>query len=576
MALADNPQLEDYSLRYTPSEFRTWSPLMIFLSCLVGLSAMAGYALDAAFVNEFGFPSSVLGFAIAAAVTLPLTVVIAFAIARKHIDIDLLTRGSGFGYLGSTLTSLVYATYTLIFLAYEGAIMAQAVTALTGLDIHVSYVVVSLVMIPLTLYGMTFSSKFQAWTWPLWVVLIGLAVATAATAPHAGAHMLHPTPMGSTGVAGIAGLSLVAVFTVAAANLSLATQVGEQGDYLRLMPDPKAGQERRWRLAVLFGGPGFALFAILIFFASTLLVGYADTQATAGQVAIPVDLFTIVYQRLTGNHTVALALAGVLVLLSQIKINIMNTYSGSLSWSNFFSRLLHRHPGRAVWVIFQTALALVLMELDIFDHIVTVLALYANVGIAWVAAMVSDLVINRRLLKIAPAHVEFRRAHLFNVNPVGFGSMVVASTLSIMAYFGLFGAVLASLAPFVSLVLAMALPPILAVATKGRWYLARTSDFPADADRLTCGVCGGHYDVVDMAVCPFHGGAICSLCCSTDGECGDRCKPNAWHPVGDSVITLGMPAMGPARTGVPVTAAAPSVLSAPNPALSAPKPEVTR
>jgi len=38
-------------------------------------------------VNAFGFQSSVLGFAIAAVVTLPLTVVIAFAIARKHIDI---------------------------------------------------------------------------------------------------------------------------------------------------------------------------------------------------------------------------------------------------------------------------------------------------------------------------------------------------------------------------------------------------------------------------------------------------------------------------------------------------------
>ena len=559
MALADNPRLEDYSLRYTPSEFRTWSPWMIFLSCLVGLSAMAGYALDAAFVNEFGFGSSVLGFAIAAAATLPLTVVIAFAIARKHIDIDLLTRGSGFGYLGSTLTSLVYATYTLIFLAYEGAIMAQALTALTGLEIHLGYVVVSLVMIPLTLYGMTFSAKFQAWTWPLWVVLIGLAVVTAATAPHAAEHMIHPTPLGGTGVAGAAGLSLVAVFTVAAANLSLAAQVGEQGDYLRLMPDPTRGRERGWRLAVLFGGPGFALFAIVVFFASTLLVGYADTQAGAGQVAVPVDLFTIVYQRLTDNHTVALVLAGVLVLLSQIKINIMNTYSGSLSWSNFYSRLLHRHPGRAVWVIFQTVLALVLMELDIFDHIVTVLALYANVGIAWVAAMVSDLVLNRRVLKIAPEHVEFRRAHLFHVNPVGFGSMVIASACSIMAYFGLFGRVLSALAPFVSLALAVALPPAIALATRGRWYLARTSEFPAGAERVTCGVCGGHYDVVDMATCPFHGAAICSLCCSTDGACKDACKPNPWRPVG-TVTSLGMPAMSPAL--------APTALSAQHPEVS--------
>jgi purine-cytosine permease-like protein len=63
----------------------------------------------------------------------------------------------------------VYATYTLIFLAYEGAIMAQAVTALTHLELHASYALVALIMIPLTVYGMTFTTKFQAWTWPLWV-----------------------------------------------------------------------------------------------------------------------------------------------------------------------------------------------------------------------------------------------------------------------------------------------------------------------------------------------------------------------------------------------------------------------
>jgi purine-cytosine permease-like protein len=541
MQLADNPQMEDYSLRYTPSAFRTWSPLMVFLSCLVGLSAMAGYALDAAFVNEFGFGNSVLGFAIASVVTLPLTIVIAFAIARKHIDIDLLTRGSGFGYLGSTVTSLVYATYTLIFLAFEGAIMAQAVTALFGLEIHWSYVVVSVVMVPLTLYGMSFSSRFQAWTWPLWVVLIGLAVITAATAPGAGEHMLNPVPQGSAGVGTVAGLSLVAIFVVAAANLSLATQVGEQGDYLRLMPDPKPGRLRSWRWAVIMGGPGFAVFAVVIFFASTLLVGYADTQATAAEVALPVDLFTIVFQRLTGNHTAALVLAGVLVILSQIKINIMNTYSGSLSWSNFFSRILHRHPGRAVWVVFQVALALVLMEIDIFDNIITVLAIYANVGIAWVAAMVSDLVINKRILKIGPGHVEFRRAHLFNINPVGFGSMIVAGAVSIAAYFGAFGATLSALAPFVSLVIAVVLPPVLAIATRGRYYMARTSEFPDGATEATCAVCDGTFDLIDMATCPFHAGAICSLCCSTEGACHDACKPSAWRPASGGPTELGMP-----------------------------------
>ncbi|MEV5711835.1 hypothetical protein [Actinoallomurus sp. NPDC052274] len=551
MDLAENPALEDYSLRYAPSAFRSWSPWMIFLSCLVGLSAMAGYALDAAFVNAFGFGNALIGFAVATAVTFPLTLVAAFAIARRHIDIDLLTRGAGFGYLGSTLTSLVYATYTLIFLAYEGAIMAQALTALTHLELHIAYAVVAVVMIPLTVYGMTFSARFQAWTWPIWVALIGLALWSAATAPHAVHHMVKP----HVPAAAATGVTVLAVFTIAAAQLSLAAQVGEQGDYLRLMPDPRPGRAGRWKLAVIFGGPGLTLFAVVIFFASTLLVGYAETQTTPDRAAEPVELFTVVYQRMTGSHTVALVLAGLLVLLSQIKINIMNTYSGSLSWSNFFSRLLHRHPGRAAWVFLQVALALLLMELDVYHHIVTVLAWYANLGIAWIAAVGSDLLLNKRLLKLSPPGVEFRRAHLYNVNPVGFGSMVVAAVVAIVAYYGVFGATAAALSPFIALVLAFLLPPILAGATRGRWYIARTSDLPADAEVLPCAVCAGSYDTADMAACPFHDGTICSLCCSTEGSCRDRCKPNAWRPAGEPTL-LGMPEKRAATLPAVATASA--------------------
>ena len=42
------------------------------------------------------------------------------------VDMDLLTRGAGFGYIGSTLTSLIYASFTFIFFALEAAIMAYA------------------------------------------------------------------------------------------------------------------------------------------------------------------------------------------------------------------------------------------------------------------------------------------------------------------------------------------------------------------------------------------------------------------------------------------------------------------
>ena len=47
--------------------------------------------------------------------------------ARHGVDMDLLTRGAGFGYIGSTITSLIYASFTFIFFALEAAIMAYAI-----------------------------------------------------------------------------------------------------------------------------------------------------------------------------------------------------------------------------------------------------------------------------------------------------------------------------------------------------------------------------------------------------------------------------------------------------------------
>ena len=69
--------------------------------------------------------------------------------------------------------------------------------------------------------------------------------------------------------------------------------------------------------------------------------------------------------------------------LSQVKINVTNAYSGSLSWSNFFSRLTHAHPGRVVWLVFHLIIALVLQEMGVFDMLLWVLGFYSNVAIAW-------------------------------------------------------------------------------------------------------------------------------------------------------------------------------------------------
>jgi hypothetical protein len=50
------------------------------------------------------------------------------------------------------------------------------------------------------------------------------------------------------------------------------------------------------------------------------------------------------------------------------------------------------------------------------------------------AAVVADLVINKPL-GLSPAGIEFKRSHLYDINPVGVGAMAIASLLSITPRF---------------------------------------------------------------------------------------------------------------------------------------------
>lgn len=127
------------------------------------------------------------------------------------------------------------------------------------------------------------------------------------------------------------------------------------------------------------------------------------------------------------------------MVLSQVKINTTNAYCGSLSWSNFFFRILHWHPGRVVWIFLNVGISLALMEGGVSGFLNNVLGFYSNVAITWIGAVTADLIIYKPL-KLSPSYSEFKRAHLCNFNPVGFGSMLVASVVSIAAYYNAFGA----------------------------------------------------------------------------------------------------------------------------------------
>jgi signal transduction histidine kinase/CheY-like chemotaxis protein len=180
-----------------------------------------------------------------------------------------------------------------------------------------------------------------------------------------------------------------------------------------------------------------------------------------------------------------------------------------------------------VWLVFNVLVALLLMEIGVYKALEQTLALYSNVAIAWVGALVSDLVVNRPL-GLRPSQMEFKRAHLYDVNPVGVGAMTIATIISITAFYGLFGPTAKALSAFVALAVAFVAAPAIAYATDGKYYIARKPKRSwQNIEAIQCCICEHTFEPEDMSSCPAYAGPICSLCCSLDARCHDLCKPHA-------------------------------------------------
>ncbi len=106
--------------------------------------------------------------------------------------------------------------------------------------------------------------------------------------------------------------------------------------------------------------------------------------------------------------------------------------------------------------------------------------------------------------------------------------MAIAVVAGITAYSGSFGALAQCGAPVVALATAFATAPVIALLTRGRFYLARRPrrSWSSHPGARNCTVCSNEFEPEDTAFCPAYGGAICSLCCSLDARCHDACKPH--------------------------------------------------
>jgi signal transduction histidine kinase/purine-cytosine permease-like protein/DNA-binding NarL/FixJ family response regulator len=517
--------LEDYALRYTPRHFRKWSEFRVANTAFGATSFLALEAIGGAIAINYGFSNALWAILIVGLITFLTGLPISYYAAKYGVDMDLLTRGAGFGYLGSTLTSLIYASFTFIFFALEAAILALALQMYFGWPLAWCYLLSSLGILPLVMYGITLISRLQTWTQPLWLFLLALPfVWVLAKNPQAYADFTGLVGRAS-GSSGFDWLMFGAAATVA---FSLVVQIGEQVDYLRFLPEKTAANKRRWWTAVLVAGPGWIVLGMVKMLGGAFLAFLAlQHQVPTSKAIEPTQMYLAGFAYVFDDAGWVLAATVLFVVVSQVKINLTNAYAGSLAWSNFFARLTHSHPGRVVWLVFNVLIAVLLMTLGVFEALERVLGLYSNVAIAWVGALVADLVINKPL-GLSPKHIEFKRAHLYDINPVGLGAMLTATVVAIVAYAGVLGPTAEAFSPFIALTTSMLLSPLLAWATRGRYYLARRNLTRwAPGQNVQCSVCDNTFESEDMAHCPAYDAPICSLCCTLESRCHDRCKTNS-------------------------------------------------
>src|SRR5580658_4959094 len=521
-----NQTLEDYALRFTAKTARRWSSLRVANTAIGAVSFLALEAIGGSITINYGFTNAGIAILAVGALIFLTSLPIARYASTYGVDIDLLTRGAGFGYIGSTITSLIYASFTFIFFAIEAAIMSLALEMWFGVPLFIGYVVSSLVVIPLVTHGITFISRLQLWTQPIWIVLHLLPFGFIAFADPASFSRWRQFD----GLAGERGASfdIILFGTAATVVFSLVAQIGEQVDFLRFLPAREQHGRWRWWLANLSAGPGWIIPGALKLLAGSFLAYLAVEHMVPLTKAVePTQMYRIAFQYVFASPGVALGFTGAFVIISQIKINVTNAYAGSIAWSNFFSRLTHSHPGRVVWLVFNVVLALLLMETGILHVVESILRVYANFSAGWIGALTADLVINKPL-GFSPPYIEFKRAHLYDINPVGVGALFLSILISTLAFLGCFGETLQILSPFVGLIVAFFTAPVIAWATDGRYYLARKpGGLPPDQAEIRCTICENSFESGDMALCPAYSGPICSLCCTLEARCHDVCKEDS-------------------------------------------------
>jgi purine-cytosine permease-like protein len=462
-AASIDDQIESFAIDRVPASQR-WPIPAISLVLLGNATAMFFFSFGAQQTFLVGWPWLLLpiGYFFGGAVLIgTLTMRVA---SREGLSQSLLSRGLGFGSRGSAITSFIYAINYVYYFLFEGTIVTHAIALYFGIRIGSLagigiFAVVGLFTLALVWRGMYAMSLLQSWGFPIFVVLLGFSLWQLAA---------HHDPVGITGWHATGPVGWAAMWgAFSLANGQMIFQGLMATDYGRF-----AARHIRYRgtatIMLLELIPMFAVIFLGAFIGATLLGGHGSADAQD-----PGFMFV----SLMGW------LGVVFVFLTQIRINVMNLYSGSIALANGFDVAAHFRPGRPKWMFLIWIIGVVTYAVNVINHLGVFLTVAGVLTNTWVLIILADYFVCRRWLKLGRSeNVEFRENETRTWNPCGLISLGVAVAVGALGVAGVYPSYYAS---FVAMCIGPLLHIGITAVTKGRFYTPATAGRAASHESVT-------------------------------------------------------------------------------------------
>lgn len=498
--------MDDHGVRRIPATWR-WGVLGATFTSFGVATAMIYPLSGALYTQAYGARAAIIGAVISAIYSLAACYYIVRHVVNEGINADLMSRSS-FGYLGSSFIALLYAVVCCFYFAAEGSVMAHALHESVPAVPYWGWAVLTCAsFIILGLFGMVLLTKLQWATLVLY--FIGLVIAFWALVDGWDERISLEKLASWTSIPAPDGR-----FDVWSVLETTSGYIGVLGAILAVfLMDTGRFMKREARNG---GGAVFVLVNVLFPVLIMYCVGI-QMLAASGQ---PDPGVTLV--RLLGPFGL------VVVLVTQIRINVLNMYGGTLGLANFASRMFGFVPGRQFWVIpFLISGAVVIMTP--FRENFGLVSIYISIFLcAWVSTIIGERVLVRSRHQL-PSWSEVRRSYLADYNVIGLVSMWVPVAIACVMASKVLGPKAYALAVPFSIVVPFVMPALVA-ALLGRervlrCYVGRDIVIPpAQAEVLTCAVCNGEFHRSDFAQCPFHTAWICSYCCMSELRCETQCR----------------------------------------------------